>query len=64
MSFFLNYEFGVHHVEIRVGKKAFFKVIDDLSNEFTIYKLDDVNVEYYQIENYYGDLVIIGGIYK
>ena len=62
--YFLNYDYGVHPVKINVEKESFFKVIDDLSNEFTIFKLHDVDVEYYQIENYYGDLVIIGGVYK
>lgn len=61
-KYLLHWEFGLHHINVFVSKKDFFNVIDDLSNEFTIYKLHDVNRIIYQIENYYGEMSIIGEV--
>ena len=36
--FYIQYEFGLHHVLIEVNKNSFEKVVDDLSMEFEIKK--------------------------
>lgn len=37
-KYYINYEFGMHHVTIEVNRNEFYKVIDNLSEEFTIFK--------------------------
>lgn len=56
----LFYEFGVHHIPISCTKEDFFKVIDDLSTEFEIFKTQDGSILNYCIVDYYGEKRIIG----
>ena len=61
--YILCWEFGIHHINIETNKKDFYRVIDDLSNEFVIYKTftdDQKDSIFYYIENYYGDMQQIG----
>ena len=61
--YFICYELGIHHTTIETNQKDFFEVVNDLSNEFTIYKFkDDYNhcIEVYNIQNYYGEMQTVG----
>lgn len=60
--YYLEWELGFHHLLIEVNKSDFFRVIDDVSSEFTIQKVfhDVEKVESYQIENYHGEMQQIG----
>lgn len=61
--YFICYELGIHHTTIETNQNDFLEVINDLSKEFTIYKLkDDSNpyTEVYNIQNYYGELQTVG----
>lgn len=60
MSYVLYFEYGMHRFNVRVSRSDFFKVIDEFSNEFTIYKSKILDITIYQIVNYYGDFVTIG----
>lgn len=75
MKYYINWEYGIHHVNyIEVSEKDFFKIIDDLSNEFTIIKRDgkhrndddswSVFLTLYCIRDYLGNLVEIGRVFK
>lgn len=63
-NYCLRYSYGLHHVSFSCSKESFFKVIDDLSSEFTIHKdfliRDTYKVTHYYVENYLGDLDLIG----
>lgn len=61
--FYLQYEFGLHHVLIEVNKNSFEKVVDDLSMEFEIKKEwkegEFRDLEYF-VKNYYGQWQYLG----
>lgn len=62
MEHFLIYRFGTHYVNVKVDVVEFKKVIDDMSNEFTIHKnyIKELGILEFFIFNYWGDKEIIG----
>jgi len=66
--YFLNWEYGIHHLTIETNMRDMLLVIDELRKEFeiTISESDKMLGEYrkahvivYTIENYYGQSVVI-----
>ena len=56
--YYLLYEFGMHHVWIRVSHDMFEKVLADMSTEFEIHKevnIDDFSITNVWVTNYWGD---------
>ena len=59
----LFYDYGMHHVVIEVSEKDFFRVVDDLSNEFEIIKKQSPTDIQYCIEDYAGNTFVVGFIF-
>lgn len=67
-SYYIDYDFGIHRHWIETTESDFFKVIDDMSTEFTIYKEESFEEDKnwkrikteYDIINYMGDKQTIG----
>lgn len=66
MFYYLIYNVGTHYITINADKEDFFRVVNDLSDEFEIVKKYDDNIpckEVYYYRDYYDELCAFGSIY-
>ena len=73
----LMWSYGIHHQPIETTEECFHRVLDDMSTEFKIYRIESYKtivqpdkadshifeVEY-SFENYYGDKEVLGACTK
>lgn len=68
MTYLVSWEWGIHHLRgIEVSEMDFFRIIDEMSEEFEIIKpepiydtSEGVEVQLYTVEDYCGNIVEIG----
>ena len=76
MKYYINYNYGMHHIEIETTEDSFYKTIDNISKEFTIWRMHYVKTcgnnreqyfyktdqTHYFIYDYLGDREEIGKV--